>query len=184
MDKDERWFYRYSQDKCDQNLNIEGLGPLLFRQGRGTFFSKVCAISTCGVDNPSSPARFTANQRLTSTWHHFSRTSSTDPFVSPVIFLQPLANSPIWMTHGLYFTWKLYIIGVPLFFGNQHQSWNKSYKAAQWIFQGPASLAVRSGIEVCYTHTNLPTCLARMRVRKIYLTFLHSGANSNTPQFG
>jgi hypothetical protein len=41
----------------------------------------------------------------------------------------------------------MYIMGVPLFFGDVHQHWNKNYKAAQSIFQGPASLAVRSPIQ-------------------------------------
>ena len=47
----------------------------------------------------------------------------------------------------LYSTWKMYLIGVPLFFRDHYQSWNKSYKAAQAIFQGPTSLAMRSGIQ-------------------------------------
>ena len=47
----------------------------------------------------------------------------------------------------LYSTWKMYIMGVPLFFGDVHQHWNRDYKAAQSIFQGPTSLAVRSGVQ-------------------------------------
>lgn len=47
----------------------------------------------------------------------------------------------------LYSTWKMYIRGVPLFFRDQYQHWNRNYKAAQSIFQGPASVAVRSGIQ-------------------------------------
>jgi hypothetical protein len=41
----------------------------------------------------------------------------------------------------------MYIMGVPLFFGDIHQHWNKHYKAAQSIFQGPTSLVVRSGVQ-------------------------------------
>lgn len=41
----------------------------------------------------------------------------------------------------------MHIKGVPLFFRDEVQPWNREYKAAQSIFQGPASLAVRSGIQ-------------------------------------
>lgn len=41
----------------------------------------------------------------------------------------------------------MYIAGVPVFFGDVHQHWNTKYKAAQNIFQGPTSLAVRAGIQ-------------------------------------
>ena len=47
----------------------------------------------------------------------------------------------------LYSTWKLYLVGVSRAFGDAHQHWNTQYKAAQSIFQGPASIAVRSGIQ-------------------------------------
>ena len=48
----------------------------------------------------------------------------------------------------LYSTWKMFLKGVPLFFRDNFQPWNRKYKAAQSIFQGgPASLAVRSGIQ-------------------------------------
>ncbi len=47
----------------------------------------------------------------------------------------------------LYSTWKIYIKGVKMFFGDTVQHWNRSYKAAQSIFQGPASIAVRSTIQ-------------------------------------
>lgn len=38
-------------------------------------------------------------------------------------------------------------MGIPQFFGEVHQHWNINYKAAQSIFQGPTSIAVRSGIQ-------------------------------------
>lgn len=41
----------------------------------------------------------------------------------------------------------MYIVGVDEFFGENFQEWNKNYKAAQSIFQGPTSIAVRSGIQ-------------------------------------
>jgi hypothetical protein len=46
----------------------------------------------------------------------------------------------------MYSTWKIYIKGIPQFFGSTMQGWNHDYKAAQAIFQGPTSIAVRSGI--------------------------------------
>lgn len=47
----------------------------------------------------------------------------------------------------LYSTWKMYIRGIPFFFGDTHQHWNTKHKAAQSIFAGPTSIAVRSGIQ-------------------------------------
>lgn len=41
----------------------------------------------------------------------------------------------------------MYIKGIPLFFGDHYQYWNRQYKAAQSIFQGPTSIIVRSGIQ-------------------------------------
>jgi hypothetical protein len=47
----------------------------------------------------------------------------------------------------LYSTWKIYIKGVRMFFGDTVQHWNRDYKAAQSIFQGPTSIALRSAIQ-------------------------------------
>lgn len=48
----------------------------------------------------------------------------------------------------LYSTWKMFLRGVRLFFDDSEvQHWNRNYKAAQTIFQGPTSLAVRSTIQ-------------------------------------
>jgi hypothetical protein len=47
----------------------------------------------------------------------------------------------------LYSTWKLYIMGAPQFFGDNHQPWNRNYKAARSIFQGPTSIALRRTIQ-------------------------------------
>lgn len=41
----------------------------------------------------------------------------------------------------------MFLRGVRLFFGDTVQPWNKNYKAAQAIFQGPAAMAVRSTIQ-------------------------------------
>ncbi|KAG1731236.1 uncharacterized protein EDB91DRAFT_1155182 [Suillus paluster] len=46
----------------------------------------------------------------------------------------------------LYSTWKIYIKGIPQLFGDTMQRWNHDYKAAQAIFQGPTSIAVRSAL--------------------------------------
>ncbi|EDR11076.1 uncharacterized protein LACBIDRAFT_315422 [Laccaria bicolor S238N-H82] len=59
----------------------------------------------------------------------------------------------------LYSTWKIFLKGVPLFFRDTFQPWNRNYKATQSIFQGgPASLAVRSGIQA--GHRVLYACTA------------------------
>ncbi|KDQ21409.1 hypothetical protein BOTBODRAFT_99148 [Botryobasidium botryosum FD-172 SS1] len=47
----------------------------------------------------------------------------------------------------LYCTWKIHLRGIPRVFGTSHQGWNRSYKAAQSIFQGPLSITVRAGIQ-------------------------------------
>ncbi|KAF7441358.1 hypothetical protein PC9H_001708 [Pleurotus ostreatus] len=48
----------------------------------------------------------------------------------------------------LYSTWKMYIRDVQIFLdAHELQHWNRNYKAAQNIFQGPTSIAVRSGIQ-------------------------------------
>ena len=67
---------------------------------------------------------------------HYSRHSS--PVVGALTHLRDTR---------LYSTWKVYIKGVPQIFGDQVQQWNRDYGAAQAIFQGPTSIAVRSGIQ-------------------------------------
>ncbi|KAF9075397.1 hypothetical protein BDP27DRAFT_1380640 [Rhodocollybia butyracea] len=47
----------------------------------------------------------------------------------------------------LYSTWKMYLVGVPIYFGDVFQHWNVDYKAAQSIFgSGPTSLTIRASI--------------------------------------
>lgn len=41
----------------------------------------------------------------------------------------------------------MYIKGIPIFFGDTKQHWNRNYKAAQSIFQGPTSILLRCGIQ-------------------------------------
>ncbi|ETW85092.1 hypothetical protein HETIRDRAFT_246490, partial [Heterobasidion irregulare TC 32-1] len=91
-------------------------------------------------------------------WLKIESNPPTNPEVPPYTFDGPIRFSRHFSpTVGrltnlnderLYSTWKMYIKGVPLFFGDTVQPWNHSYKAAQSIFGvGPASLAVRSGIQ-------------------------------------
>jgi hypothetical protein len=48
----------------------------------------------------------------------------------------------------LYSTWKMFLRGVRLFFDDgEKQHWNRNYRAAQTIFQGPTSIAIRSTIQ-------------------------------------
>ena len=86
-------------------------------------------------------------------------TPSTDPkaerrqyiFDGPIRFSRHFSPTIGRLTNlndaRLYSTWKVYIKGVRMFFGDTVQHWNRSYKAAQAIFQGPASIAVRSTIQ-------------------------------------
>ncbi|KAH0830223.1 hypothetical protein J3R83DRAFT_1582 [Lanmaoa asiatica] len=102
-------------------------GPMHMHH-RGTFWLKVdCSPSQ---DDPSlSPYSFDGPV-------HYSRHSS--PTVGALTKLRDTR---------LYSTWKVYIKGVPRIFGDQVQHWNRNYKAAQAIFQGPTSIALRSGIQ-------------------------------------
>lgn len=72
-------------------------------------------------------------------------------FDGPIRFSQHLSPTVGLLTKldevRLYSTWKVYLKGVSLIFRDKHQGWNRDYKAAQSIFQGHRSLAVRSGIQ-------------------------------------
>ncbi|RDB19426.1 hypothetical protein Hypma_013524 [Hypsizygus marmoreus] len=103
-------------------------GPL-FRRTRGTFWLKVESHPSKDANPSKFPYLFDGPIRFS---RHFSPT---------VGYLTNLDDV------RLYSTWKIYLKGVPLFFGDQYQCWNKEYKAAQSIFQGPASIAVRSSIQ-------------------------------------
>ncbi|KXN87035.1 putative ADP-ribosylation factor GTPase-activating protein AGD11 [Leucoagaricus sp. SymC.cos] len=107
----------------------EIVGPL-FRRERGTFWLKIDSKPTADVQKAFQlPYLFDGPVRYS---RHFSPT---------VGLLTNLDEA------RLYSTWKMYIKGVPLFFRDKHQHWNRKYKAAQNIFQGPTSVAVRSGIQ-------------------------------------
>ncbi|KAG8687002.1 hypothetical protein FRC09_013794 [Ceratobasidium sp. 395] len=45
-----------------------------------------------------------------------------------------------------YSTWKIHIKGIRAFFGDKRQHWNRDYRAAQAIFQGPLAITVRTPI--------------------------------------
>ncbi|KAF7314993.1 C2 domain-containing protein [Mycena indigotica] len=106
-------------------------GPLLRKAG-GTFWLKIESTKSNTEDPKASPYTFDGPIRFS---RHFSPTVGF------------LTNSTSDDRARLYSTWKMYIKGVQLFFGDTVQQWNHGYKAAQNIFgPGPSSMAVRSGI--------------------------------------
>ncbi|KAF8209335.1 hypothetical protein K438DRAFT_1810860 [Mycena galopus ATCC 62051] len=107
-------------------------GPI-FRRAGGTFWLKI--DSTPSAKDPKAyPYMFDGPVRFS---RHFS----------PTVGVLTNTHAPT-DDHGrLYSTWKMYIRGIPLFFGDTVQPWNHGYKAAQDIFgPGATPLAVRSGI--------------------------------------
>ncbi|TFK35469.1 hypothetical protein BDQ12DRAFT_655597 [Crucibulum laeve] len=103
-------------------------GPVL-RRARGTFWLKIESTRAADSDPHKHAYLFNGPIRYS---RHFS------PTVGRLTNLDDAR---------LYSTWKMYLKAIPLFFGDTYQHWNKSYKAAQSIFQGPTSIAVRSGIQ-------------------------------------
>ncbi|KAA1475904.1 C2-domain-containing protein [Dentipellis sp. KUC8613] len=108
-----------------KEAEIEGF---ILKRTKGTFWLHIDVNPPSRPDAPAyifdGPIRFT---------RHFS----------PTVGLLTNIND-----ERLYSTWKMYIRGVPLFFGTTTQGWNRDYKAAQSIFgPGPGSLAVRSSIQ-------------------------------------
>ncbi|KAJ4479125.1 hypothetical protein J3R30DRAFT_3289485 [Lentinula aciculospora] len=108
-----------------KELEIEG--PL-FRRDRGTFWLKIdCTPSS----DPPEPLYL---------------------FDGPIRYSRHISPTVGRLTHlddaRLYSTWKMYLLGVPLYFKDIYQHWNVNYKAAQTIFgTGATSLAVRAGIQ-------------------------------------
>ncbi|EMD34185.1 hypothetical protein CERSUDRAFT_55413, partial [Gelatoporia subvermispora B] len=109
-----------------KELAIEG-PPL--RRDRGTFWLKIDASPAADGDADQFPYLFDGPVRYT---RHFSPTIGR---------LTNLDNA------RLYSTWKMYLKAVRRFFGDTVQPWSRDYKAARTIFQGPASIAVRSTIQ-------------------------------------
>ncbi|KAF8877745.1 hypothetical protein CPB84DRAFT_1838575 [Gymnopilus junonius] len=147
-------------------------GPL-YKGTRGTFWLKV---SSSPID--SAPA------------------VDEDPTEFPYLFDGPIRYSRHFSpTVGaltnlndarLYSTWKMYLRGIPLFFGDTYQHWNRKYPAAQKIFQGPASIAVRSGIQAGHRMLYARTATNGFGIledKASTLQLLHGGSSSsvNTP---
>jgi len=109
-----------------KELEIEG--PI-FRRSRGSFWLKIDSTTSTDEKPSAYPYLFNGPIRFS---RHFS------PTVGALTNLDDAR---------LYSTWKMFIMGVPQFFGDVHQPWNRNYKAAQSIFQGPTSVAVRGPIQ-------------------------------------
>ena len=118
---------KFSTSVSPGTREVEIEGPL-FIKNRGTFWLKV-ETQPSGPDARSHPYLFDGPIR-------YSKHSS--PTVGALANLKDTR---------LYSTWKVYIKGIPLFFGDTVQLWNKDYKAAQKIFKGPTSIAVRKAIQ-------------------------------------
>ncbi|KAG6815534.1 hypothetical protein H0H87_000922 [Tephrocybe sp. NHM501043] len=118
--------FKTSISKGAKEAEIEG--PI-FRKTRGTFWLKIDSRPSVDEDPSELPYLFDGPVRFS---RHYS------PAVGRLTNLDDAR---------LYSTWKMYLRGVPIFFGDRHQGWNRVYKAAQSIFQGPTSIAVRSGIQ-------------------------------------
>ncbi|KAJ7718967.1 hypothetical protein DFH07DRAFT_898929 [Mycena maculata] len=104
-------------------------GPI-FRRAGGTFWLKIDSTPS-GKDPKAYPYMFDGPIRFS---RHFS----------PTIGLLTNTISSADDRTRLYSTWKMYIRGIPLFFGDTVQVWNHGYKAAETIFSNTAaSLVVR-----------------------------------------
>lgn len=119
---------KFSTTVSEGAKEVEIQAPALHIRKRGTFWLKI--ESKPSEDwAPNFPYLFDGPIRYS---RHFS----------PTVGLFTNLNDA-----RLYSTWKVYIIGVSLFFEDKHQHWNVNYKAAQSIFQGPTSAALRSTIQ-------------------------------------
>ncbi|KIJ63398.1 hypothetical protein HYDPIDRAFT_176087 [Hydnomerulius pinastri MD-312] len=118
---------KFETTVCKGTKEVEVQGPMGLRN-RGNFWLKIESSPSTGSAE-LLPYSFDGPV-------HYSRHSS--PTVGALTNLRDTR---------LYSTWKIYIKGVPRIFGDQVQHWNRNYKAAQAIFQGPTSIAVRSGIQ-------------------------------------
>ncbi|OSX56304.1 hypothetical protein POSPLADRAFT_1037584 [Postia placenta MAD-698-R-SB12] len=108
----------------EQQLRIEDKA---LKRNRGTFRLSIDIVPSEDPEASHHPYTFDGPIRFS---HHCSPTVGR------------IANTD----SRLYSTWKVYIKGVRLFFGDQVQTWNQDYAKARSIFQGPTSMAVRSVI--------------------------------------
>ncbi|KAF7791005.1 hypothetical protein EIP86_001964 [Pleurotus ostreatoroseus] len=109
-----------------KEFNLEGSS---FRRNRGVFWLEIQSSPATDDQPASRPYMFDGPIRFT---RHFS----------PTVGRLTNIND-----ERLYSTWKMYLRRVRLYFGDTVQHWNRDYRAAQTIFQGPTSLAVRSTIQ-------------------------------------
>lgn len=106
---------------------IEGT---LTKRNKGTFWLDIEAREPTHATEHCPPYTFDGPVRFS---RHFS----------PTVGLLTSLND-----ERLYSTWKIFIKGVSMFFGDTVQGWNRDYPAAQRIFgPGPESFAVRSAIK-------------------------------------
>lgn len=123
-------------------------GPL-FRRDRGTFWLKVRIVVICST---------TWLVIILSQIDTIPSTTPSEPrylFNGPIRYSRHFSPTVGRLTNldqaRLYSTWKMYLIGVPIYFKDVYQHWNVNYKAAQSIFgPGAASLAIRTGVQTAH----------------------------------
>jgi hypothetical protein len=120
----------------------------VFKRAKGTFWLKVRVVpqlnclalilSPLQIESTPSTDRSPNQRRYV--------------FDGPIRFSRHFSPTVGRLTHindaRLYSTWKMYIKGVELFFGDKYQPWNRNYKAAQSIFEG--SFALRKSIHTAH----------------------------------
>lgn len=103
---------------------------LMTKRNKGTFWLEIETREPTHATEHCPPYTFDGPVRFS---RHFS----------PTVGLLTSLND-----ERLYSTWKIFIKGVPMFFGDIVQGWNQDYAAAQRIFgPGPESFTVRSAIK-------------------------------------
>ncbi|EAU89347.2 hypothetical protein CC1G_03612 [Coprinopsis cinerea okayama7 len=126
-----------------KELEIEA-PSIALRKSRGTFWLKVESTPSTMRQQQEFQYLFDGPIRFT---RHFSPTVGLFTASSTVRAIGETPSEPV-HDPRLYSTWKFHIKGVPLFFRDVHQPWNRDYPAAQKIFgQGPTSLAVRGTVQ-------------------------------------